>query len=80
MVGGIPTVTLWTYFTDCGGQRMLNETDLKEFYEMLEKNKAEYQKTKAPEIKILLDEQFSLIQRLISVQSKIVSKLSGFNI
>jgi hypothetical protein len=59
---------------------MLNETDLKEFYEMLEKNKAEYQKTKAPEIKILLDEQFSLIQRLISVQSKIVSKLSGFNI
>jgi hypothetical protein len=47
---------------------------------MLEKNKAEYEKTKAPEIKILLDEQFSLIQRLISVQSKIVSKLAGFNI
>ena len=59
---------------------MLNEHDLEEFYEMLEKNKEEYERTKTPEIKSLLDEQFSLIQRLISVQTKIVSKLSGFNL
>jgi|TARA_R100000951_G_C2636193_1_gene179372 hypothetical protein len=59
---------------------MLNDTDLQEFYEMLQKKKDEYEKTKTPEIKILMDEQFSLIQRLISVQTKIVSKLSGLNL
>ena len=59
---------------------MLNETDLQEFYEMLEKNKAAYKKAQSPEVKDLLDEQLDLINALISVQSKIVSKLSGFNI
>lgn len=59
---------------------MLNETDLKEFYEMLEKNKAAYKKTQSPEIKDLLDEQLDLLNAFILNQNKIISKLSGFKL
>ena len=59
---------------------MLSEDDLKEFYEMLEKNKAEYKKTSSPEVKDLLDEQFDLIQAFILNQTKIAAKLAGFKV
>jgi hypothetical protein len=59
---------------------MLSEDDLKEFYEMLEKNKAEYKKTPSPEVKDLLDEQFDLIQAFILNQTKIAAKLAGFKV
>lgn len=59
---------------------MLSEDDLKEFYEMLEKNKAEYKKTSSPEIKDLLDEQFDLINAFILNQTKIAAKLAGFKV
>lgn len=59
---------------------MLSEDDLKEFYELLEKNKAEYKKTSSPEIKYLLDEQFDLINAFILNQTKIAAKLAGFKV
>ncbi len=59
---------------------MLSEDDLKEFYELLEKNKAEYKKTSSPEIKDLLDEQFDLINAFILNQTKIAAKLAGFKV
>lgn len=57
---------------------MLNETDLQEFYEMLEKNKAALAQN--PEVKDLLDEQLDLIHAFILNQKKIIAKLSGFNV
>ena len=59
---------------------MLNETDLQEFYEMLEKNKAEYKKAQSPEIKQLLDEQFDLLNAFILNQTKIAAKLAGLKV
>ena len=59
---------------------MINEHDLKEFYEMLEKNKAAYKKTQSPEIKGLLDEQLDLLNAFILNQNKIIAKLSGFKL
>ncbi len=59
---------------------MLNETDLKEFYELLEKNKAAYKKTQSPEIKDLLDEQLDLLNAFILNQNKIIAKLSGLKL
>jgi len=59
---------------------MLSEDDLKEFYELLEKNKAEYKKAPSPEIKDLLDEQFDLINAFILNQTKIAAKLAGFKV
>ena len=59
---------------------MLSEDDLKEFYELLEKNKAEYKKTSSPEIKDLLDEQFDLINAFILNQTKIAANLAGFKV
>lgn len=59
---------------------MLSEDDLKEFYELLEKNKTEYKKASSPEIKDLLDEQFDLIQAFILNQTKIAAKLAGFKV
>ena len=59
---------------------MLNETDLQEFYEMLEKNKAAYKKAQSPEVKDLLDEQLDLINAFILNQHKIIAKLAGFKV
>tara|TARA_R100000951_G_scaffold112425_1_gene112753 strand:+ start:550 stop:732 length:183 start_codon:yes stop_codon:yes gene_type:complete len=59
---------------------MLNEHDLKEFYELLEKKQEEYSSAKKPELKSLIDEQVDLLQALISVQTKIIAKLTGFNV
>jgi len=59
---------------------MLSEDDLKEVYEMLEKNKEEYKKSPSPEVKDLLDEQFDLIQAFILNQTKIAAKLAGFKV
>lgn len=50
---------------------MLNETDLLEFYEWLDKKKAEADKVK-PEHKSLLDQQITLIQDLIRLQQRML--------
>lgn len=47
---------------------MLNETDLEEFYEMLEKKQREDREKKEP----LLEKQIRLIQELIKVQYEIM--------
>jgi len=47
---------------------MLNETDLEEFYEMLEKKQQEDREKKEP----LLEKQIRLIQELIKVQYEIM--------
>lgn len=50
---------------------MLNETDLLEFYEWLEKKKAEA-KQATPEHATLLDQQIALIQDLIRLQQRML--------
>ena len=60
---------------------MLGTDDLKEYYEMLEKRQAEFNKNrKTSELQPLLDEQVNLIQKLIHNQTKIIATLAGLKV
>jgi len=47
---------------------MINETDLLEYYELLEKKKEEWEQNRQP----LLMRQIELLQELIKIQSKLL--------
>lgn len=59
---------------------MIGPGDLDEYFDLLEKQKQEYENRKSTELEPLLIEQMELIQKLVSTQTKIMAKLAGFKV
>lgn len=59
---------------------MIGPGDLDEYFDLLEKQKQEFENRKSTELEPLLIEQMELIQKLVSTQTKIMAKLAGFKV
>ena len=60
---------------------MINEKDLEEYFKMLKKKQKKYMDKNSPfyqDIKPLIDQQVDLLQQLIKVQTKITTRVLGF--
>ena len=59
---------------------MIGPGDLDEYFDLLEKQKQEFENRKSTELEPLLIEQMELIQKLVSTQTKIMAIIAGFKV